>query len=400
MSINHDIQKHIDYFERENNNIERLKCMQIEIEVIIEYYTCQKNFSILKKAYNEENKKGMQKIIGEKLKLFSNRKLIDRAMNIKDEIQKKIRIIESKEEEIEYFARIGYIYLNQDDTQKHTEQGGGIEKYLNIKKISNKGEIYEKYLDSMDNGYKSSFKNRMINEDICENCGCDDIRVNMVESITTCMNCGFCGYYQNVSPSAYSYDENREKKKPSAGYKRKNHFNQWLRLIQSEESTQVHESVIDDVVKEFKKYNLFSPSDVTLDRVKYFLRKCGHNDCYEHAAQIKSRISGIPPPYFTPHQEETLRQMFELCQEPFEKCPDSIKRDRITGRIRRNFPSYSYILYKFCELLGYNDFIQYFGLLKSIKKLEQHDDIWRFICNYRNWDFYETSIVDTKLLYN
>ena len=51
----------------------------------------------------------------------------------------------------------------------------------------------------------------------------------------------------------------------------------------------------------------------------------------------------MPAPKLSPYLEDKLKLMFSEIQEPFEKhCPPT----------RKNFLSYSYVLYKFCELLG------------------------------------------------
>jgi len=42
--------------------------------------------------------------------------------------------------------------------------------------------------------------------------------------------------------------------------------------------------------------------------------------------------------------------------------------------------SYSYVLYKFCELLSEDKYLKYFPLLKSKEKLYQQDVIWKKIC--------------------
>ena len=49
--------------------------------------------------------------------------------------------------------------------------------------------------------------------------------------------------------------------------------------------------------------------------------------------------------------EERLRIMFKDIQRPFDNnCPKE----------RKNFLSYSYVLYKFCELLSEDSYLQYF----------------------------------------
>jgi hypothetical protein len=49
--------------------------------------------------------------------------------------------------------------------------------------------------------------------------------------------------------------------------------------------------------------------------------------------------------------------------------------------------SYSYILYKFFELLDLDEYKVYFPLLKSRDRLIAHDHIWQKICDYLHWEF-------------
>ena len=89
----------------------------------------------------------------------------------------------------------------------------------------------------------------------------------------------------------------------------------------------------------------------------------------------------MQPPKMPQVLEERLRIMFKEIQEPFDKhCPEE----------RKNFLSYSYVLYKFCELLGEDDFLQCFPLLKSKDKLYQQDLIWKLICKELKWEYIPT----------
>jgi hypothetical protein len=73
--------------------------------------------------------------------------------------------------------------------------------------------------------------------------------------------------------------------------------------------------------------------------------------------------------------------MFKDIQAPFEKhCPPE----------RKNFLSYSYVLYKFCELLGEDEYLEYFPLLKSKEKLYNQDVLFRKICEELRWEFIPT----------
>jgi hypothetical protein len=48
------------------------------------------------------------------------------------------------------------------------------------------------------------------------------------------------------------------------------------------------------------------------------------------------------------------------------------------------------VLYKFCELLGEDQYLQCFPLLKSKEKLYQQDSIWKLICSDLRWEFIPT----------
>jgi hypothetical protein len=79
--------------------------------------------------------------------------------------------------------------------------------------------------------------------------------------------------------------------------------------------------------------------------------------------------------------EEKLRFMFKEIQFSFvNHCPKK----------RSNFLSYSFVLYKFCELLELDDFLPCFPLLKSHEKLYMQDKIWKKICEDMRWEFIPT----------
>ena len=62
-----------------------------------------------------------------------------------------------------------------------------------------------------------------------------------------------------------------------------------------------------------------------------------------------------------------------MIQEPWELYKPGVER--------KNFLSYSYILYKFCEYLKLDDLLQYFPLLKSPQKLMEQDQVWKNFVN-------------------
>ena len=72
--------------------------------------------------------------------------------------------------------------------------------------------------------------------------------------------------------------------------------------------------------------------------------------------------------------------MFEMIQEPWEM---------FKPKGRKNFISYPYILYKFCELLELEYLLDYFPML-DFPNLAIPDKVWKQICGYLKWEFYPT----------
>jgi hypothetical protein len=80
--------------------------------------------------------------------------------------------------------------------------------------------------------------------------------------------------------------------------------------------------------------------------------------------------------------EEKLRHMFREIQPSFKKhCPKG----------RRNFLSYGYVLYKFCELLEMDEYLACFPLLKNRDKLYLQDKTWEKICGELRWQYLRTT---------
>lgn len=104
----------------------------------------------------------------------------------------------------------------------------------------------------------------------------------------------------------------------------------------------IPEEVMSEVICEIKKRRIQNIAALTEQDIREILKKLNRSKYYEHSAHILSRLNGNPPPTITPEIEEKIRAMFQEIQAPFLLyCPDD----------RTNFLSYSYILYKFFELL-------------------------------------------------
>ncbi len=151
-----------------------------------------------------------------------------------------------------------------------------------------------------------------------------------------------------------------------------------LSQIQGKETTDIPEEIYDAILLEIKKQRISNMADLKIAKIKDILKKLKLNKYYEHAAHIKHKLNGLPIPHLEPDLEEKLRTMFKLTQPAFLKFMPST---------RKNFLSYSYVLHKFIQLLGRDEYLVNFPLLKSRDKLQQQDQIWKKICEDLGWHF-------------
>jgi predicted nucleic acid-binding Zn-ribbon protein len=209
----------------------------------------------------------------------------------------------------------------------------------------------------------------------CEECATEMV-FSANEALFTCPTCGFQEFVLVDSDKPSYKDPPREVS--YYAYKRINHFNEWLAQIQAKESTDIPQEVFDAILTELKKERVTDIGNIKTSKIREILKKLKFNKYYEHAAHIMNRINGKNAPVITRETEEKLRHMFIEIQPSFQKhCPAG----------RSNFLSYSYVLYKFCELLELDEYLPNFPVLKNRDKLFCQDKIWQQICADLHWQF-------------
>ena len=235
--------------------------------------------------------------------------------------------------------------------------------------------LLEQYLQRMDPHYvrpatytlnDSSFE--------CDACG-EDMKISVNDATASCPECGYHKLVLMDSDKPSYKDPPREVS--YYAYKRINHFNEWLAQFQAKESTEIPEEVFAAIQMQIKKERL-QPSSLNRSKIREILKKLGFNSYYEHVPHILSRLNGHAAPVMDRDTEEKLRYLFKEIQPSFQKhCPSD----------RSNFLSYSYVLYKLCELLELDAFLPCFPLLKNRDKLYAQDKIWEKICQDLKWEF-------------
>ena len=260
---------------------------------------------------------------------------------------------------------------------------GGTKKVANIEVASRKGvqrkDIYKKYLQEVEGACTDTGKSEA-HEKPCSTCGVMYDRVfDEAASEEICRKCGAVEY---VLSEEVGFKEEQELEKHIVySYKRENHFNEWISQFQAKESTHVPEDVIAKLRTEFRKQKVKDLNEITHEKVKSLLKKLNYAKYYEHVPYIASIVSGITPPTMPQELEDKLRIMFHAIQAPFEKHKPIN---------RKNFLSYSFVLYKMCEILSEDQYLPCFPLLKSREKLYVQDQIWEKICTELRWEFIRT----------
>lgn len=350
-----------------------------------------KRIKELEDIFNNINKKIIQYNKSNEINEFDNyyNDLWSSNIKIKEEIIKLKEEVNNlnNNNEIEYYENTSYILFNYYDM---------IEKQSNIKtykyknksiielfnpsspvvedddKIIEKSSLVDEYLSITNNNHVKKV-DECEYKDICKNCS------NLLTCIQqdAIMICEICGFQEPLL-----IEQNRPILKQSTkdtshfSYKRINHFREWCNQVQGKESTDIPNEVFEQILSEIKKEKINDTKNITYNKMREILKRLRINKYYEHINYIINRINGIPTPQFSPDLEDKLCNMFRDIQAPFLKhCPKE----------RKNFLSYSYVLYKFFQILELHEYLKFFQLLKSREKLYAQDQIWKKICEELNY---------------
>jgi hypothetical protein len=235
--------------------------------------------------------------------------------------------------------------------------------------------LLEQYLLKINPEYikKSNEMDDMSGE--CLDCE-TDMMFSQTEAMLYCPECGASEFMLIDSDRPSYKDPPRESS--YYAYKRINHFNELLAQFQAKGNFEIPQEIFDQILAELKKQRITDCKNLKYRQMREVLRKLKLNRQYDHISYIISRLNGSIAPVMSRETEEKLRHMFKEIQPSFQKhCPKN----------RRNFLSYSYVLYKFCELLELDEFLGSFPLLKNRDKLYQQSKVWQLICADMGWEF-------------
>ena len=355
---------------------------------------------------NVSSKEAELVILNKELEKINNVKEFDEeVIKKKGEIMNKIAQLETEIEEIkqgkpkvDYYLKAGKLlfeYYDNSTGNKNTNQINNksildffgpktnsaadsnepTNNMLNFVTKTSKfqrADYFNNYLSLIDNTYIKP-PDQKEHSDICPQCK----TMRYFNQDEAKLECYSCGSEENILLDS---DRPCFKDPPAEmsyfAYKRINHFNEVLSQFQAKESTEIPQDVYDIILLEMKKERKDNLAILNNDKVRGYLKKHKYNKYYEHIPHIINRLNGLPPPTMTPQMEEELRIMFKQIQEPFEKyCPPN----------RTNFLNYNWVLHKFCQIKGWNEFLECFPLLKSKDNLYEHEQVWKKICVDLGW---------------
>jgi hypothetical protein len=323
-------------------------------------------------------------------------------------LEKKIKSIENDSDLMDYYLRTGDILYNYYDMQDKIQTGNASFNTTKAKPGSILAILEEvaqqegnetKNTVVIPTGQKGHQRNQLLNDYLqledpamarnnveeyddpwtnCEHCG-NEMIMCLNEANLTCSKCGYQDFILVDSDKPSYKDPPREV--CYYAYKKINHFNEWLAQFQAKESTEIPAEIYDAILLQLKKERITNMSTLKPTKLREILRKMKASKYYEHIPHIINRLNGQNAPFMSREDEEKLRHMFREIQPSF-------KKHRPQGR--RNFLSYGYILYKFCELLEMDEYLTCFPLLKNRDKLYLQDRTWQKICEDQNWEYIRT----------
>ena len=211
--------------------------------------------------------------------------------------------------------------------------------------------------------------------EICQSCNVEKI----LDKVSAMMICPVCSQADEVLLDCNRPFFKGRQRDATASYKRMNHFNELLAQFQGKQNPNVHDSIYELIRDELKKMGINNYYEQVNAKLLYsILKKKGKGKQYENIPCILYKLTGKSPPTLSKSQEDVLRRLFWEIQQPWLRCKEPE---------RKNFMSYSYVFYKFFQMLKMQDMLQYFPLLKSKEKLIKAEHLWSKICECNGWIF-------------
>jgi hypothetical protein len=207
---------------------------------------------------------------------------------------------------------------------------------------------------------------------------CDEVRVcDEFEAFSVCMKCGHAlPFHKETGEAAETLQYTMQFE-----YDRVNHFRECLnQIIKAVENIpSIDRKVFRYIKRQIIKERITNRAMITRKRIKDWLKRDKNMNKYsERVFSILYAVCKIRPPKISKALEQKFYEMFHDIQKPFSKhVPPG----------RTHFFNYSFILRKFCELLGQDQLVPVFDILKGVDRVHFQDEIWKRCCAEKGYKF-------------
>lgn len=247
--------------------------------------------------------------------------------------------------------------------------------------------------------------------------GCQHLIYDTSAYVDICEDCGAVYDHRlDCTPEHFSFGDvhfDIIPRRRGGGYKPPNHFAEILAQFQGKRRSCAPLNIVNMIDDYCKRYHI-KTHKITPLVVRQILKQkqqeetavfkwakkkpekgfTKYTDYYKHTPEIAWRLSGIPPPYMTPSQQDKIIALFPLAVAAYRNSPRyQTRKANRNGRKKEepNVLNYFYMLYKLCQMVGYEEFLPYIPLPKSLANIEDCDQNgWKFVCKENHWQYIPT----------
>ena len=217
----------------------------------------------------------------------------------------------------------------------------------------------------------------LVTFDVCKRCNVAMQHNGALQQLVCPVpGCGYWKRFADMTSSALAFGEDLEFNKFS--YHPITHLEDTIRFAEAGGAYIVPAAHLEMVMRELRRRKI-KPEHVTIRDVRDVVKGIKVIKA-ENTMQIHSRLTGRTPWRLCAYAKDQIRIMF-FTQEPYFRkyCEDRV-----------NNLSYTYTVYKFCELLGYWEMLDSVPLLRGKSNRERHDRIQSRINEELDWEFIPT----------
>lgn len=199
----------------------------------------------------------------------------------------------------------------------------------------------------------------------------------------SCTACGLVNTRTFFNMDNIGFVDKDQYTKVTLPYDPLSHFKEFLSRLQATERTQIPPVVIESVKKRCRMNRVDyanDPSSLTYLKCRTYLQQEGYANRFENICSIIYEITGVRPVTLSDVQIRHLTSMFIEVTKSYSK----VKKER------RNLLSYSYQVYKYCQLLGIDQALPFLPLFKDDVNLSRADKLWKELCQILGYEYIET----------